>query len=301
MGRFLRLGVIGFSEGNGHPYSWSAICNGYDPKYMANCEYLEIKKYLAEQIWPYSKVTDVQVTHIWTQKNEFSHKIAKACKIKNVVLKPSDMIGYIDGLLLARDDAENHINFAKPFLEAEIPVYIDKPVALSLEDLEEISNLEKFDGQIFSCSALRYAKELVLSRTVRDKIGPIKHIEASTPKSWKKYSIHIIEPVLKIVNSPCKLMERGKCNLIGNGRSVFVSFENGITANFTALGDNVAGPIFIRVHGEAGWHDLTFFDSFSAFKAALNDFCEGVRTRTCRAPYAFNNQVVSIIEAGVRK
>ena len=26
----LNLGVIGLSEGNGHPYSWSAIFNGYD-------------------------------------------------------------------------------------------------------------------------------------------------------------------------------------------------------------------------------------------------------------------------------
>ena len=26
----LRIGVIGLSEGNGHPYSWSAIINGFD-------------------------------------------------------------------------------------------------------------------------------------------------------------------------------------------------------------------------------------------------------------------------------
>jgi hypothetical protein len=26
----IRLGVIGMTEGNGHPYSWSAILNGYD-------------------------------------------------------------------------------------------------------------------------------------------------------------------------------------------------------------------------------------------------------------------------------
>ena len=26
----LKLGIIGISNGNGHPYSWSAIFNGYD-------------------------------------------------------------------------------------------------------------------------------------------------------------------------------------------------------------------------------------------------------------------------------
>lgn len=26
----IRLGMVGMTEGNGHPYSWSAIFNGYD-------------------------------------------------------------------------------------------------------------------------------------------------------------------------------------------------------------------------------------------------------------------------------
>ena len=33
----LRLGVVGLSEGNGHPYSWSAIFNGCDMAYMKDC------------------------------------------------------------------------------------------------------------------------------------------------------------------------------------------------------------------------------------------------------------------------
>ena len=31
----LRLGVLGFSPGNGHPYSFSAIVNGYDDEAFA--------------------------------------------------------------------------------------------------------------------------------------------------------------------------------------------------------------------------------------------------------------------------
>ncbi|KKR96059.1 MAG: oxidoreductase domain-containing protein, partial [Candidatus Uhrbacteria bacterium GW2011_GWF2_41_16] len=42
----LKLGVIGMSEGNGHPYSWSAIVNGkYNEKEMANCGYAGIPVY----------------------------------------------------------------------------------------------------------------------------------------------------------------------------------------------------------------------------------------------------------------
>ena len=31
----IRLGIIGMTEGNGHPYSWSAIFNGYNPEEAA--------------------------------------------------------------------------------------------------------------------------------------------------------------------------------------------------------------------------------------------------------------------------
>ena len=42
----LRLGLIGTSKDNGHPYSWSAIINGYDKKKIKNCGYTIISNYL---------------------------------------------------------------------------------------------------------------------------------------------------------------------------------------------------------------------------------------------------------------
>src|SRR5690554_2257137 len=45
----IRLGVIGLSDGNGHPYSWSAIVNGYDPVAMQACEFPVIPEYLGHQ------------------------------------------------------------------------------------------------------------------------------------------------------------------------------------------------------------------------------------------------------------
>ena len=45
-----------------------------------------------------------------------SEKIAKTCYIENIVQKYEDMIGKVDGILLARDDAENHLEMSKPFL-----------------------------------------------------------------------------------------------------------------------------------------------------------------------------------------
>ena len=46
----IRLAMLGMVEGNGHPYSWSAIINGrYDMARMAECGYPSIPEYLGAQ------------------------------------------------------------------------------------------------------------------------------------------------------------------------------------------------------------------------------------------------------------
>lgn len=296
----IRLGIIGLSKGNGHPYSWAAIINGYSQVDMAQCEFPSIHSYLAEQKWPAARIAGAEVTHIWTQSDDLSANVARASLIANIVTTPEAMLGHIDGLLLARDDAVNHYTFAKPFVEAGIPIYIDKPIALSLDKLDALYNLQKYEGQIFTCSALRYAYELELSSEIRKKIGQIQHIYATTPKSWDKYAVHIIEPVLKILGENIMLSAHAY-PIAENGRMVIAKFSDEITVEFAAMGDNVAVPFSIRIHGEKSWHDLTFSDSFSAFKRALQDFIDGIETKTCRSPFEFNRQVVTIIEAGTSK
>jgi predicted dehydrogenase len=297
----LRLGLIGLSEGNGHPYSWAAICNGYSTEHMQACEFQAIPKYLAEQRWPDARINGVEVTHIWTQDFEQSNRVARASLIANVVKTPMAMIGQIDALLLARDDAENHLAFVAPFIEAGIPAYIDKPIALSLDGLDALYQLQRYHGQIYTCSALRYAKELMLSGDDLERIGTVRHVQATTPKSWEKYAIHIIEPALQMIGAPADISSARPRTLAGTGRALALGFSNGITADFSAFGEEVAAPLSVRVYGERGWQERVFSDSFTAFKAALTEFIEGVRTRTCRSPFEFNKQVVSIIELGMTK
>ncbi len=170
----LKLGVIGLSEGNGHPYSWSAIFNGYDLEAMEHCGYPVIPRYLERQSWPECRIDGAEVVAIWTQDIEQSKHIAKAAHIKEVVENYSDMIGKVDAVLLARDDAENHLKYAEPFLRAGLPIYIDKPIAVSVAALDKLYSLQQYNGQIFTCSALRYSQELMLSEADKKQTWPDK-------------------------------------------------------------------------------------------------------------------------------
>jgi hypothetical protein len=53
------------------------------------------------------------------------------------------------------------------------------------------------------------------------------------------------------------------------------------------------------VFGRQGHRQLEFSDSFSAFRAALQDFVDGVRLRDVRVERAFLEQAVTVIEAGM--
>jgi hypothetical protein len=292
----LKLGVIGLSPGNGHPYSWSAIFNGYDPVAMEACGFPVIPRYLERQQFPKDAIADVKITHVWAQDRAISSHIAKAALIRNVVEQYTDMIGQVDGVLLARDDAETHYEFAAPFLEAGIPVYVDKPLALTVAEARRLLDLQQYPGQLFSCSALRYAKELQLSDAERAQIGRLRHIHATVPKDWDKYAVHVIEPMLLLANERGKV-ERVRAWREGDTVTVAIAYCSGFQALISTLGSSQA-PLAMRVIGEAGWRDLIFKDTFPAFKAALFEFVQGIIHRNQRIHPDFMLEVVDIIEAG---
>ncbi|WP_412852672.1 Gfo/Idh/MocA family protein [Ectothiorhodospira shaposhnikovii] len=299
----LKLGILGLSDGNGHPYSWSAIFNGYEPEAMEKCGFPVIPRYLEQQRWPEARISSAEVVAVWTQDKALSQKVAKAAKISKVADHPEDMIGEIDAVMLARDDAENHLELATPFLKAGLPIYIDKPISLSVSELNKMYDLEQYPGQIFTCSALRYSHELALSEEDRTKLGTIRQIVAFTPKSWSKYAVHIIEPVLNMLKSTDEPLSfsSGRLNRFtgDTAGSLLVGWRSGVLTCFFATGDGVS-PITVRIIGTQGFKDLCFTDSFSAFKRALEAFIEGARNRTVISPKSFNQRVVQLLERGMQ-
>lgn len=284
------------SPGNGHPYSWAAIFNGYDPVQMEGCGFSAIPRYLEEQYFPIAAIRDANVTHVWAQERSIANHISKAAFIPNIVDDFAAMIGHIDGLLLARDDAETHLHFAAPFLDAGIPVYIDKPLAFTVDEAQQIIDRQRFPGQLFSCSALKYANELTLSKEDLTWLGRIRYISATVPKDWDKYAIHVIDPILKLVGDRCELVEtRGSRD--GGFSSLSATYSDDLHLRITALGE-VPAPISIKVFGELNWMELVFRDSFHAFKFALEDFVEGIRNHDVRTPPDSMLNAIRLLEAG---
>lgn len=292
----LRLGVIGLSPGNGHPYSWSAIFNGYNLQAMEECGFPVIPRYLEKQNFPEDGIQSAKVTHIWTQDLMLSQKVAQASLIPHVVNHYTDLIGQVDAVLLARDDAEKHLQYASPFLQAGLPIYIDKPLALTVDHAKTLLSLQQYPGQLFSCSALRYATELQLTSAHRDKVGDIRYIHATVPKDWNKYAIHIIDPVLNILG------DEGTFNTPEITRSKHITslhavHDSGAHIHISAMGDTPV-PIVIDIAGSKGCVQLQFQNTFMAFKNSLADFVDGIGKQSIKTSADQLLRAIYLLEAG---
>ena len=61
----IRLAILGITPGNGHPYSWSAMFNGYDRELMTReCPFAGIPVYLNKEPAAPLTIPGAKVTHI---------------------------------------------------------------------------------------------------------------------------------------------------------------------------------------------------------------------------------------------
>lgn len=128
-----------------------------------------------------------------------------------LVDKPADMIGKVDAMLIESVDGSVHYERARPFLEAGIPCFIDKPFACSVADARKIIDLAgKKKLPLFSSSSLRYAPEVVEFMAAK-KTGKVIGAVAYSPASQHErnpglfhYGIHGVEILYTLMGPGCQ-------------------------------------------------------------------------------------------------
>ena len=274
----IRLGIIGSSPGNGHPFSWSSIINGYDRFFYQYSGYPQILQYLDLASANTKTFTNSRVTHVWTQDQQLTDLIAKCSLIPYTCSSIEEMIGHVDAILYARDDSHNHLQYTSPFIRAGLPIFIDKPLATTLTEAYKIFDLERYPGQIYSCSALKYASELSLDTICRVHPYTIRHISAHSPKYWPQYGIHMIEPVLQLLGTDLSVIDQ-KVHVTPTSTTVSVRFSNDQTASFSTHG-NCQIPIYLDIKSNHRRTFHIFYDSYSCFRQSLDHFIKCTLNQT---------------------
>jgi predicted dehydrogenase len=270
----IRTGIIGFSEGNGHPFSFSAIVNGYNESAFADAGWPVILDYLRRQPSENFGIGDARVTHAWTQDPALTQKLCSACRIENACIDVSEMLGSIDALIIARDDWETHARLAMPFLRSGIPVFVDKPLTLDVAELAEFTPYLE-SGRLMSCSGLRYAAEIDPLRLAAPATGSIRLIAGTVLNGLEKYGIHLIEAVASLGGAYTRPVAITR--LQAPHDSFLLHFENGVPFRLDCLG-NVGKTFHVSVFGDRGHVHFDLHDNFSAFRRTLQHFFTMVRS-----------------------
>lgn len=286
------LGIIGLSEGNGHPFSYGAIINGYSPEGLAASGWPVIYDYVRRRHPSEFGLEGWKVTHAWTQDSESTKRLCAACRIPHGVGDYREFLGQVNAVIIARDDYETHYEMALPFLEAGLPVFIDKPLGLDLAQLRAFRPyLEK--GQLMSCSGMRYARELDEPRANIAAYGRLKLIRCAIVLSWEKYGVHLLEAALAITTARPVSVRM----LPVEHASAAVLLDDGGLLQIDALGERVR-TFHLELFGSERTGSFDITDNFTMFRRMLWQFAESIRTSQPAIPPDRTLEIMRVLVAG---
>jgi hypothetical protein len=282
----MNIGMIGFSEDNGHPFSFSAILNGYDDAAFARTGWSVIHTYLRRRRPEEFGLGEARVTHAWMPDPEMSRRLASACNIAHPVSDPMDMLGCVDAVIIARDDAASHASLALPFLERGVPVFVDKPLTLDQEELEAFRPYLAA-GRLMSCSGLRYAVELDSPRAGSGDYGGVMALRCAVVSNWERYGVHMLDIAFSLIAARPVRIQR----LAAGHTSFAIELSDGALLSVDCLG--ASEPVFnLTVVGRSKTTTHDVRDNFSAFRRTLSAFLDMVRT--VRPPFPPEDTVIGM-------
>jgi hypothetical protein len=294
----IRIGMLGLSPGNGHPYSWSAIFNGYDRERMAReCPYAGIPGYLGKEPETSFGIGDATVTHICcTGAGDFTAESVAACsRIRHVVPRPEELFGEVDAVIIATDDGADHVDRARPFVEAGIPIFIDKPLADNVADLAIFSGWVGAGAPIMSSSALRYSKEFSPYRASTHDLGELRFASITHIKRWETYGIHALEAVYPILGpgfltcANTGTADRNVCHF---------THRSGVDVVVVISMDMTGGYGLLTLAGTEKSVQTRNSDTFYAFKAQLAAFVGYLETGVRPFPFSETEELIRMVIAG---
>ena len=278
------LGIIGYNEGNGHPYSFSAIINGYVQKYMDNSPYPVIANYLKKRSTFEFGINNFKVVYVWTPFDDISADISRCCYIPNIVDNYNSLIDCVDAVIIARDDAESHRKIAEPFLKNGKYVFIDKPLCNNYEDLEFFIPYLK-NGQLMSCSGFRYHPLYLNKEFINLNSRRIVAATAVTTIDWYKYGIHILEGIQPAMKESIEWVQ----NIGENEKDIVrIQYKSGKYA--IIIKDNNLRGFCANFYTNDGKNiNIDFNDNFTYFRNMLLAFHDFVTLK--KSTYSYNDTI----------
>lgn len=242
------------------------------------------------------KIKEAEVVVIWGAERKRTEEVARVGNIPQIVSYPEDMIGKVDAVMVVLRDGSTHYQFSKPFIEANIPTFIDKPLECSVDNARRIIELAKKQGSLItSFSTLRYAEATVkLKEELKDR-GPITAGHVVGPADLRSeyggiffYGIHTTELCQEV-------FERGAQSLMAynqhNNVMVIVRYPDEKIVNLCFLG-NASYVFQVSAYGKKGNAHCTVGPQANHYHG-MKKFLQMIATK--KMPFTFEDLLEPVV------
>ncbi len=179
----LKIGILG--SDNSHAERFAEILNRTDHA-----------AYLPE--------AEAKVVAIWGAEPERTQQVARDNLIEEVIATPEAMLGKVDAVFCVTRHGGLHLNLVRPYLQAGVPTFVDKPLAIEPADAREIVALAAATHTPFtSFSTVRFSADAQRLLADAAQLGGIRAAIYTGPANRRNpyggilfYAIHCIELLL---------------------------------------------------------------------------------------------------------
>lgn len=159
-----------------------------------------------------NEFSDIDVVGIYSEDREAAERLSGQFGVK-VMDNFDDAKGAVDGVMVTSRHGKHHLEYIRPYLEAGIPVFVDKPITVSEEDAREMTELfEKYGNKFTGDSSLKLApmvkemkkKHEALKDTENKTIGGVVRAPLDPENPYGDfyfYSQHLVEIVCEVFGS----------------------------------------------------------------------------------------------------
>ncbi len=191
------------------------------------------------------RIEDARIVKVWDEKREDAETLAAVCRIGHVCDDIVECGRDVDGILIADDCTSKHYRFADPLWEAGLPMFIDKPLAGTIEEAEGVvAKAEQHGVPIFSASGLQYTREVEEAQAEIEKLGDILVALAASPNDLVFYGIHGLAMLWSVFGPGIESVQN-----IGEGDVDIVKYR---------WRDGHVGMHFGLERGQPGWRVILF-------------------------------------------
>lgn len=215
-----------------------------------------------------------RVTHLFGLEKERTEEVARQVKIPNIVSSPEDMIGEVDAVIVVFRHGDLHYEYSMPFIKAGIPIWVDKPFTIKVNEAQELIDTAEKCGTLLVGGSIIPALPGV--GDIRDsiksgKVGKLQTGSASYAVELENifgglpfYGAHVVETALTIfgcnANSVLACQSEGIVTAIVKYDSIQITInfiEHNKNVLVTAFGDK--GTIMTQVEGDPKYEGVKRF------------------------------------------